>query len=126
MKITSVDTRDGEIVLGVEDGDKTKEITLKTIEAAQLLGALRASIAETVEGASAYSTGLPGMERVQIYTTESDVFFRVYMSDRIYHEYPVPKNTSLADELKLLADRVETRYLAKAIYPPHGSHSGKN
>jgi hypothetical protein len=68
--------------------------------------------------------GLPGIERVQIVETAEEVFFRVYMNDRISHDYPVPKGTVLADELRMMADRMEARS-AKATHPSPDIQKGK-
>jgi hypothetical protein len=57
------------------------------------------------------------MERVQVVETAEEVFFRVYVNDRISHDYPVPKGTVLADELRMMADRMEARNSAKAAHP---------
>jgi hypothetical protein len=51
------------------------------------------------------------MERVQIVSHDKEILFRVYVNDRLSHEYPVPKGY-LADELKLLGDRAEVHNLA--------------
>jgi hypothetical protein len=68
---------------------------------------------------------LPGIERVQIIETAKDVFFRVYMNDRISHDYPVPKGTVLANELRMLADRMEARNSAKATHPSPDAQKAK-
>jgi hypothetical protein len=69
--------------------------------------------------------GLPGIERMQIVETEEEVFFRVYMNDRISHDYQVPKGTVLADELRMMADRMEARNSAKATRPSPDIQKGK-
>jgi hypothetical protein len=51
--------------------------------------------------------------------------FRVYMNDRISHDYPVPKETVLADELRMLADRMEARNSEKATHPSPDAQKGK-
>ncbi len=99
MKITYTDSRDGMVLIGFTDERGEHEIALSTIETADLIGALRTSLEEAVGSPAANSMGLPGIERVQIVETAEEVFFRVYMNDRISHDYPVPKGTVLADEL---------------------------
>jgi hypothetical protein len=42
---------------------------------------------------AADSMALPGIERVWIVETAEKVLFRLYMNDRISHDYPVPKRT---------------------------------
>jgi hypothetical protein len=127
MKITATDSRDGKVIVIVKTNDnKSREIMMTTIEAATLIGALRASLEEAIGHPTAESTGLPGIHHVQYNERNGEIFFRVYMSDRIYHEYPIPRNTTLATELKLFAERVEARNLAKATHSPPDSPSGKH
>ena len=68
---------------------------------------------------------LPGIERVWIVETAEKVLFRLYMNDRISHDYPVPKGTVLADELRMLADPMEARSSAKATHPSPDAQKGK-
>jgi len=103
MKITYTDSGDGMVLIGFTDERGEHEIALSTIETADLIGALRTSLEEAVGSPAANRMGLPGIERVQIVETAEEVFFRVYMNDRISHDYPVPKGTVLADELRMMA-----------------------
>ena len=125
MKITYTDSRDGMVLIGFTDERGEHEIALSTIETADLIGALRTSLEEAVGSPAANSMGLPGIERVQIVETAGEVFFRVYMNDRISHDYPVPKGTVLADELRMMADRMEVRNSAKATHPSPDIQKGK-
>lgn len=126
MKIVSTDSRDGMVIIALKDEHDSHEISLNTMDAGFLIGALRASIEEAIGHPAAYSTTLPGIERVQFVETPTDIFFRVYMNERVYHEYSVPKGTTMADELKLFADRVEARNWGKATNRPPASPKGKN
>src|SRR5882762_7889132 len=118
MKITYTDSRDGMVLIGFTDERGEHEIALSTIETADLIGALRTSLEEAIGSPAANSMGLPSIERVQIVETAEEVFFRVYMNDRISHDYPGPKGTVLADELRMMADRMEARNSAR----PHIRH----
>ena len=117
MKLTYTDSRDGMVLIGFTDERGEHEIALSTVETADLIGALRTSLEEAIGSPAANSMSLPGMERVQIVETAEEVFFRVYVSDRISHDYPVPKGTVLADELRMMADRMQARNSAKAAHP---------
>jgi len=126
MKITYTDSRDGMVLIGFTDERGEHEIALSTIETADLIGALRTSLEEEAVGSpAANSMSLPGIERVQIVETAEEEFFRVYMNDRISHDYPVPKGTVLADELRMMADRMEARNSAKATRPSPDIQKGK-
>jgi hypothetical protein len=96
MKLTYTDSRDGRVVIGFTDERGEHEIALSTVETADLIGALRTSLEEAI--------GSP---------------------DRISHDYPVPKETVLADELRMLADRMEARNSEKATHPSPDAQKGK-
>lgn len=127
MRIIHTDARDGLVIVGLVDtAGKAHELALNTIDAASLIGALRASLEDAIGHPLASNIALPGMVRVQYVETEKEIFFRVYMNERISHDYPVPKGTTLAAELKLFGDRLEARNLAKATHSPPDSPSGKH
>jgi hypothetical protein len=65
------------------------------------------------------------MKWVQYAEYEDRVCFRIFLADRLYHEYPVPKNTTLAAELKAFGDRVEARNEAKVTHVRPDKPSGK-
>jgi hypothetical protein len=69
---------------------------------------------------------LPGMVRVQMVETAEELILRIYMIQYVSHDYPVPKGTVLADELKRFADRAEAHNSAKATHQPPDSRSGKS
>src|SRR4029077_19922399 len=125
MRLTYTDSGDGMVLIGFTDERGEHEIALSTIETADLIGALRTSLEEAIGSPVANSMSLPGMERVQIVETAEEVFFRVYVNDRISHDYPVPKGTVLADEFLMMADRMEVRNSAKAIHPSPDIQKGK-
>jgi hypothetical protein len=126
MKITKTSTRNGLIVLHLEDERGPHEIELTSIGVEHLIGALRASQEEAIGHPSARSYGQPGIHRVQYIQNPETVYFRIFVSDRIYHEYPIDRDTSLAEELMRFADRAEARNLAKTTHQPPDSPSGKN
>jgi len=126
MKVRYTGSRDGLVIIALEDEDgKIHEVELSTIDAAHLIGGLRASLEEAIGHPSAGSMTLPGMERVQIVSHDREIIFRIYMNDRLSHGYPVAKGY-LADELKLLADRAEAHNLAKATHRPTDGPLGKH
>jgi|SRR5580704_839017 hypothetical protein len=118
MKIRYTESRDGLVIIALEEeGGKTHEVELGTIDAAQLIGGLRASLEEAVDHPCADTVTLPGLERVQFVSHDKEILFRVYMNDRFSHEYAVPKGTYIAEELKFLGDRAEP---TAAHRPPDG------
>jgi hypothetical protein len=69
--------RDGLVIVGLEDATGAPhELALNTMEAAELIGALRASMEQAIGHPAACNIALPGMVRVQYVKTETEVFFR--------------------------------------------------
>jgi hypothetical protein len=115
LQITSTNSRDGFVILELADNDGfAYEIKLNSIDVASLMGSVRAQLDEVLEIGQNWA--LPGMQRVQYLETGGKVFFRVFLSDHLFHEYPVPTNTTLSEELKYFADRIEARNAAKATH----------
>jgi hypothetical protein len=122
-----IDTSGDMIVLTFEDhAGELCEAKLSSMDAATLMFALERLIQEVVEHPQARSPQLPGMRFVQYIERAGDVFFRVSVAQGVFHDYPVPKNTTLAEELRLFADRMAARQEAKVTHSPPGSPSGKH
>lgn len=116
LAIRSTDTtEDGRVVIIVDDNGVERRIVLNPIEAADLIMGLRAQVVELTANPAAGSWVLPGISHVQLAETEEMVLLRIFLGGRLSHDYPVPKGTTLADELKLMADRVAARQEARAI-----------
>lgn len=127
LKIDHTESRDGLVILALkDDAGGIYEVILNSMDVASLMGSLRACVEESIADSSAGSVGMPGMKRVQHVETPENVFFRVFLSDHLFHEYPVPANTTLAADLKMFADRAEARNLAKATHQPPDTRSRKN
>jgi hypothetical protein len=127
LRITHTDMSDGEVLLGLQDdASKSYEVRLGTASALELIAALNASLREAADSPLARSEVLPDIQRVQLVETETEVFFRVFLKNDLCHEYPVPINTSLADDLRFLSDRVAARQEARVTNRPPDSPSGKN
>src|SRR5947208_12538037 len=105
MKLTYTDSRDGRVIIGFTDERGKHEIALSTVETADLIGALRTSLEEAIGSPAADSMALPGIERVRIVETAEEVVFRVYINDRISHDYPVPRRTGIAHERRRSEER---------------------
>ena len=127
LKLTHADAREDKLVLGLRDeADNDYEVTINSMNVADLLGSIRAALADMIGHPKADSYALPGMKRVQYLATPNEVFFRVFLSDRVSHDYPVPRGTTLATELEIFGNRVEALNLAKATHqPPEPDISGK-
>jgi hypothetical protein len=121
-----IEDRDGSVIVSfTDDAGHAYEIAFNTMDAAHFIGAFRVALEESIQNPLADSMALPGMKWVQYSESAEAVFFRIFLSDRLYHEYPVPKGTTLAAELKAFGDRVEARNLSKATHSPPESPSGK-
>ncbi len=122
LQMVHTDSRYDFVILTLADASgNTYEVKLNSMDVATLIGSLRACVDEAIAHPSARSLGMPGMKRVQYVEAPENVFFRVFLGDHLFHEYPVPANTTLAAELKLFGDRVEARNLAKATHLPPDS-----
>jgi hypothetical protein len=126
VKIKHTDSRDGLVILALKDENGVYEVELTSMDVENLIGALRASREEAIGHPSAGSIGQPGMHRVQYFEVGQTLFFRIFLNDRIYHEYPVGADTTLGVELKAFADRFEARNLAKATHPLRDDPKGRN
>jgi hypothetical protein len=127
IKPISVDKSGDEIVLAYEDeaGEKY-EAKISTVDAATLISILSSLIPQIAADPSARSPRLPGMRFVQLLETGEEVFLRISISEHVFHDYPVPKDTTLAEDLRFLCDRVAARQEAKVTHRPPDSPSGKN
>jgi hypothetical protein len=127
LQMVQTDSRDGHVILEMKDSEGAPyELKLNTMDVASLVGSLRACTEEAIAHPSASNVGMPGMKRVQYVETPETAYFRVFLSDHLFHEYPVPLNTTLGAELKEFGDRVEARNAAKATHPLSGSPDRKN
>jgi hypothetical protein len=122
LRITSTDSREGFVILNLSDTEGAPyEVRLNSMDVASLMGSVRAQLDLALM--TGVNWGMPGMQRVQYVETPGTVFFRVFLGEHQYHEYPIPMNTTLAEELKNFADRVEARNAAKATHqPPDSGH----
>jgi hypothetical protein len=116
MRVTDTSSRNGLVIVGLADQRGRHEIALNTLDAAHFIGSLRLSLEEAIGHPAADSMALLGMERVQIVETVGELIFRVYMNHRVSHDYPIPKGTVLANELKIFADRAEAHNSARATH----------
>jgi hypothetical protein len=115
------------IVLAFEDETSEPcEARITTMDAATLMFALERLIQEAVQQPQARSPQLPGMRYVQLLERAEDIFFRVSVAEGVFHDYPVPKNTTLAEDLRFLCDRVAARQEAKVTHSPPDNPSGKH
>lgn len=122
LQVVSTDAINDDVVINLRDETGTAfTVALKTIDVASLVGMLRASLEEAGKHPQSGGWALPGIHHVQYYKNGGTEYFRVYLSERLFHEYTVQPNTVLALELKEFADRVEARALRKAT-PPAGTH----
>ena len=115
LKLAGTGSRGGFVVIHLKDAaDNAYEVNLTSVDVASLMAAIRAQL--DVALLNAASVSMPGMKRVQYVETPEAGYFRVFLTDHLFHEYPVQKGTTLADELKIFEDRAEARNDAKATH----------
>jgi len=128
LKPKGFDTFGDQIILEFEDdGGEPCQASIGTMDAATMISAL----SNLIEGISLKPTDrnpmLPGMNYVQLLETKEEVWLRISIGDHgLFHDYPVPKNTTLAEDLRFLADRVSARQEAKVTNPQSGSPERKH
>jgi hypothetical protein len=91
-----------------------------------LMFALERLIGEAVQHPRARSPQLPGMRFVQLLETEESAMLRISVAEGVFHDYPVPKNTTLAEDLRFLSDRVAARQEARVTHSPPENPASKN
>jgi hypothetical protein len=119
LKPTHIDTDGDQIVLAFEDQTgEPCEARISTLEAATLLTALPRMVEQIVGKPTDRNPTMPGMTFVQLLETKEEVWLRISIGDHgLFHDYPVPKDTTLAEDLRFLADRVAARQEAKVTNP---------
>lgn len=127
LRIYETDSRGDFIILALKDDSGSPyEVKLTSMDVATLMISLRLQLDTVIARPDAKHVGMPGMQRVQYVETPETALFRVFLTDRLFHEYPVPRNTTLGEELKVFGDRVEARNAAKATRPTSGILGRKN
>jgi hypothetical protein len=101
MKLIKTDTRNGLIILYLEDERGTHEIELTSMNVEDLIGALRASQEEAIGHSSAHNYTRPGIHRVQYVQTPETLYFRIFLNERLYHEYPIDRDPPIAATLRI-------------------------
>jgi hypothetical protein len=125
LQIVSTDSRDHFVILILADRDgATYEVKLNSMDVASLMGAVRTQLDAILP--TSPNWGMPNMQRVQYVETPETLYFRVFLSEHQYHEYPVPRDTTLGAELKAFGDRAEAINAAKATHHPPDTPSGKH
>jgi len=128
LKPTHTGTEGDQIVLSFEDetGEECRA-KFSTAEVATLLSALPKMIEEIVGKPTDRNPTMPGMNFVQLLETKEEVWLRISIGDHgLFHDYPVPKDTTLAANLRFLSDRVAARQEAKTTNPQSGKHGRRH
>jgi len=122
-----MDTSGDMVVLTFEDeAGESCEAKISTIDAATLMSALSILIEKAVSSPNARNPMMPGMNFVQLLENEEGVWLRISIGDHgVFHDYPVPKNTTLAEDLRFLSDRVAARQEAKVTHSPPDNPTGR-
>jgi hypothetical protein len=123
LKPKGFDVSGDQIILEFED--ETGELcqaAVGTMDAGTMISALAKLIEEISLKPTDRNPMMPGMNFVQLLETAEEVWLRSSIGDHgLFHDYPVPKNTTLAEDLRLLADRVAARQEAKVTHPQSGN-----
>jgi hypothetical protein len=125
---TSLGTEADQIAMKFKDeAGEDYEALFSTLETASLLSALPKLIEEIVAQPNDRNPMMPGMSFVQLLEKEEEVWLRISIGEHgLFHDYPVPKNTTLAEDLRFLADRVAARQETKVTHPQSDSPGRKH
>jgi hypothetical protein len=123
-----MDTDGDQIALRFEDETGEQyEAKLTTIDAVTLASSLPGLIDRAASTPNARNVEMLGMNFVQLIENEEMAWLRISIGDHgIFHDYGVPRNTTLATDLRFLADRVAARQEAKATHSPPDSPKGRH
>jgi hypothetical protein len=128
LKPTRMDTDGDQIVFAFEDQmGEPCEARIGTLEAATMLSVLPRMIEEIVGKPTDRNPMMLGMTFVQLLETKEEVWLGISIGDHgVFHDYPVPKGTTLAEDLRFLSDRVAARQEAKVTHPQSGNSERKH
>jgi hypothetical protein len=115
LHLESTNNKDGEIAISLRsaDGDPFT-VSLNTMDAMSLINAMSQQIAEILKQPEPPLMGMP-LHHVQYVENAEAVYFRVFVTEVVYHEYMTPKNTTLSEALKAFADTHEAASMRLAI-----------
>lgn len=123
LAIRSIDTKDGSIVVEMEQGDGVKlELRLSSMDAQSLIGALVMKVSEITELPLVESRSSVDTHHIQLLENGETLLFRVFLRQGLFHEYKVASNTTLADGLRRFFSYEASRQEAKQT----GQSSGGN
>jgi hypothetical protein len=128
LKPKGVDTSGDQIILEFEDETgEAYQASISTMDAGTMISALAKLIEEISLKPTDRNPMMPGMNFVQLRETEEEVWLRISIGEHgLFHDYPVPKSTTLADDLRFLADRVAARQEASVTHPQSGNPERKH
>jgi hypothetical protein len=127
LKLTAADTDGDLVVLDFEDEQSNKhQLRLTSIQAIGLLSAVNAQVATLADNPDFRGWGLRDTQRISVIETPEKVFLRIFLGSGLYHEYPIEKGTTLAEDVQTFSGRGEARQEAAITNQPPDSPSGKN
>lgn len=120
LKVVSTDSRDGKVVVALDNDGIASELVFDTMECQTIISALHASLEEAAKHPLSASRAALHVDHLQFQQTSETVFFRVFLTDRLFHEYQIPADTTIADDLMMVADRNAARQEAKITHSEPG------
>lgn len=115
LRIVSTSSEDGKILILLQSEDGTEfRVPLNSADTLALLNILPQLLDESVSNPQAASASMP-LHHVQFQETPETLYFRVYVTDQVFHEYSVPQDTTVSVALKAFAERYEAEAVALAM-----------
>lgn len=113
LKIASVAAKNGNVELHLTDGQVVK---LNTMDAASLLNLVGSLAKEAGMQLPAESATAPSVDHIQLEETAESLFFRVFVSPRVHHEYRLDRDTTLAEDMMELWKAIERRHAQRQTH----------
>jgi len=121
IRIDSAGAEDGKVSIMLQsDGGTQFRLPLNSADTIALMNVLSQLLNDAVRQPQAASASLP-LHHVQYQETPETLYFRVFVTDQVFHEYSVAQNTTLSAALKVFADTYEAESLALAMRQSPGS-----
>jgi hypothetical protein len=115
LKPTSTEEAPGLVILNMaDDAGKEYQLRMPTLDCQSVIGMLNLSLAEAVKHPPSALQGALPFARMQLAEIGEKLFVRIFVSPQLYHEYELPLNTTLAQDLITVS---ETRNLSKVSHP---------
>lgn len=120
--IVATDAEDGKTVVKLSDGAGGQyELKMPSMECQSLIEMLKLSLAEALRQPQAESGSALSFEKLQLEQAGETLFVRLFLTDKVFHEYQIPIDTNVANDLMVALELGQKRNEAKITVSGTGS-----